>query len=272
MIHFTPGLHPPAPANRKARWFLFRDNRILIENSGADPVRPYFSKIGAFEALPAHRLYLGSLNGADCYAAELSPQSRIPQNTSFCSLRQLLGVIDSALLQIVGQANHLVHWARNHRFCGFCGAATRQKQDERALFCETCGRVNYPRVSPAVIVAVIRDHRILLARSKRIRSSFYSVLAGFVEPGETLEACVQREVREETGIAVREIRYFGSQPWPFPDSLMVAFTAEHAGGEISVDSNEIVDAEWFAADGLPRIPGKYSIARRLIDWFAEKYG
>ena len=129
----------------------------------------------------------------------------------------------------------------------------------------------YPRISPAVIVAVVRDKRILLARSTRFTSSFHSVLAGFVETGETLEDAVRREIFEEVGIQVRNIRYFGSQPWPFPDSLMVAFTAEYAGGEITLDDNEIVTADWYSAAELPRVPGKISIARRLIDWFTETY-
>ena len=135
-----------------------------------------------------------------------------------------------------------------------------------------CGLVNYPRLSPAVIVAVIKDHQILLATSPRFKAAFYSVLAGFVEPGETLEECVKREIREEVGLEVKNIRYFGSQPWPFPDSLMVGFTCEYAKGELTLDQNEILQAAWFEADKLPPIPGKISIARKLIDWFVEQNG
>jgi NAD+ diphosphatase len=126
-------------------------------------------------------------------------------------------------------------------------------------------------VSPAIIVAVVKDRQLLLAHSTRFTAKFYSVLAGFVEPGETLEDCVQREVFEEVGVRVRNIRYFGSQPWPFPDSLMVAFTAEYAGGEIRVDPVEIADAGWFSAGALPAIPPRISIARQLIDWFATAH-
>jgi NAD+ diphosphatase len=118
-----------------------------------------------------------------------------------------------------------------------------------------------------VIVAVIRGKRILLARARRFPPGFYSVLAGFVEPGETLEECVSREVREETGIEVKNLRYFASQPWPFPHSLMVAFTAEHAAGEITVDPSEIVEASWYSADALPHLPDPITVARKLIDWF-----
>ncbi|MEJ2041606.1 MAG: NAD(+) diphosphatase, partial [Desulfosarcinaceae bacterium] len=127
--------------------------------------------------------------------------------------------------------------------------------------------VNYPRLSPAIIVAVIRNDRILLARNKRFRAPFHSVLAGFVEPGETLEECEQREIGEVVGLAVKNIRYFGSQPWPFPNSLMVGFVAEYASGEITIDRKEIMEADWFPADALPRTPTRISIAGRLIEWF-----
>jgi NAD+ diphosphatase len=126
-------------------------------------------------------------------------------------------------------------------------------------------------MSPAIIVAVVRGRTILLGHAARFPGAMYSVLAGFVEPGESLEDCVRREVKEETGVKVKDIRYFGSQPWPFPNSLMVGFTAEYAGGEITMDEKEIVDARWFTADSLPTIPDKISIARKLIDWFVETY-
>ncbi len=135
-----------------------------------------------------------------------------------------------------------------------------------------CNLTNYPRVSPAIIVAIIRDNQILLARNRRFKGGFFSVLAGFAEPGESLEECVAREVNEEVGIAVKNIRYFGSQPWPFPNSLMVGFIADYAGGRINVDKTEIIEAAWFSAQNLPPIPPKISIARQLIDWFVETSG
>jgi NAD+ diphosphatase len=135
--------------------------------------------------------------------------------------------------------------------------------------CPKCGLLSFPRLSPAIIVAVVHGSKILLARANHFADGFYSVLAGFVEPGETLEECVRREVQEEVGLQVKNIRYFGSQPWPFPHSLMIGFTAEFAGGHITIDGAEIADAAWFSPADLPRIPGEISIARRLIDWFLE---
>jgi NAD+ diphosphatase len=186
-------------------------------------------------------------------------------------LRSLFGRLEASLIGVAGLAGQLILWDRNHRFCGRCGLPTQDKGDERAKVCPECGQINYPRLSPAVIVAVLRDDRILLAHSQRFPGKFYSVLAGFVEPGETLEQCIQREIQEEVNIQVKNIRYFGSQPWPFPDSLMIAFTAEYAGGELDPDPSEIADAGWFRADNLPPIPSRISIARQLIDWFTENH-
>ena len=131
-------------------------------------------------------------------------------------LRTLFGTIREELVWVAGRANQLVDWDQSHRFCGRCGNPNRDKSDERAKICPDCGLINYPRLSPAVITAVLKDDRILLARNKNFKGSMFSVLAGFVEPGETLEDCVKREIQEEVGIGVKNIRYFGSQPWPFP--------------------------------------------------------
>ncbi len=170
---------------------------------------------------------------------------------------------------IAGRANQLLYWHQTHQYCGRCGHVTQDKTDERAKRCPQCKQINYPRLSPAVIVAILKDNQILLARNRRFKLPFYSVLAGFVEPGESLEECVKREIKEEVGITVKNIRYFGSQPWPFPDSLMIAFVAEYAAGEIVVDRLEIMDAGWFSKENLPNIPPSISIARQLIDWFVR---
>jgi len=156
------------------------------------------------------------------------------------------------------------------RFFLFLGAF-EWEADERAKQCLRCGLTNYPRLNPAVIAAVLKGDQILLARNKRFKVPMFSVLAGFVEPGETLEACIEREILEEVGITVKNIRYFGSQPWPFPNSLMIGFVAEYAGGEITIDKQEIVEAGWFFKSNLPPVPSSISIARRLIDWFVDSH-
>jgi NAD+ diphosphatase len=146
-----------------------------------------------------------------------------------------------------------------------------RREDILAQQCTACGFTIFPRISPAVIVLVERDGKVLLARASRFKERLYSVIAGFVEPGESLEQTVTREIREEIGIGVKDIKYFGSQPWPFPDSLMIGFTAQHMDGEIAVDGEEIVEAQWFSPEQLPDIPDKISISRALIDWFVDKH-
>ncbi len=178
---------------------------------------------------------------------------------------------DSGLFLLVGAANHILHWNSKNRYCGSCGTAMTNKSDERAKVCPACGNVIYPRISPAVITAVFREDQILLAHNSNFRPDMYSLIAGFVEPGETLEQCVEREIREEVGIEVKNIKYFSSQPWPFPDSLMLAFTAEYAKGEIVTDNVEITDANWYRADDLPNIPSTDSIAGKLIRWYRDQY-
>lgn len=165
----------------------------------------------------------------------------------------------------------LVEWERTHRFCGRCATPTEPAMGERARRCPTCGLLAFPRLAPAIITLIERDDgRALLARGRTFPIPMYSCIAGFVEPGETLEQAVHREVREEVGVALDNVRYWASQPWPFPHSLMLGFTAEWAGGEIVIDEAEIVDAKWFSADDLPPIPPGISIARRLIDDWIER--
>ena len=231
------------------------------------------------ELITLQRHYLGrGENGAGqwahCYAAEIAPDASIPSPVVADGLRQLYPLLGEQGFKLAGAAVQLVEWGRTHRFCGRCGARMEMAVGERAMKCPACGLASYPRLSPAVITAVVRrdgdQPRILLARNHRFPAGRYSVIAGFVEPGESLEECVQREVTEEVGVQVTNLRYFGSQPWPFPHSLMVGFTADYAGGEIALEEAEIADAQWFTADNLPQLPPKMSIARQLIDWFVER--
>jgi len=185
-------------------------------------------------------------------------------------LRQIYGRLDEGLFWIAARAAQIVDWDRTHLFCSRCGTPLQARKTEWAKECPSCGQLHFPRLAPAIIVLIERGDQLLLARSRHFLSGMYSVLAGFVEPGESLEEAVAREVREEVGIDVKDIKYFGSQPWPFPHSLMIGFTATYAGGEIRLDDSEIEDAGWFTVDHLPQLPGKISIARKLIDWFIEK--
>jgi len=268
---FIPDFKAPADHDASDLWFVFKKGKLLTRMAHGNHRIPDGTDLADGNLEPANKQYLGALDSRCCYGAALHGENGCPDHFQFTDLRALIGLLAEDLIWIAGRANHLLYWHRIHRFCGRCGHRTEEKTDERALFCAKCGRVNYPRLSPAVIVAVTRGDRILLARGKRFKLPFYSVLAGFVEPGEDLEACVEREIMEEVGIAVKDIRYFGSQPWPFPDSLMIGFTAVYAGGEITVDDVELMHADWFARDDLPRIPPSLSIARQLIDAFANEH-
>lgn len=267
---FVSDFRAPQEVPEPALWFLFHDGRLLVRIVEDSVLITQSTDLRELGLVPQQEQFLGRLDGIPCYVGEVVDDPEVPGDFTFMGLRRLLTMLEAGVIQAAGLANHLVHWNRNHRYCGRCGNATQHKTDERARVCPLCGLINYPRLSPAIIVAVIRGHKILLAHSQRFPAKFYSVLAGFVEPGESLEACVKREVHEEVNIIVKNIRYFGSQPWPFPDSLMLAFTAEYAGGEIRIDHSEITDAGWFSVDRLPPIPPKISIARQLIDWFSDR--
>jgi NAD+ diphosphatase len=216
--------------------------------------------------------YLGHRGRNPCYAAEIPASISLPEGLACTGVRDLFGRIPDDELAIAAFAVRMIEFARTARFCGRCGTGTERVLTERARRCPVCGLVMYPRLSPAVIVLVQKGDTILLARSPRFPQGVHSLIAGFVEPGETLEHAVHREVQEETGITVTGLRYMASEPWPFPDSLMVAFVADYAGGEIVIDPAEIVSAGWFDRAHLPPLPQRMSLSRALIDWWAGGAG
>jgi NAD+ diphosphatase len=189
---------------------------------------------------------------------------------SLYDLRSVYGLVEEELFAVAGRALVLADWDNTCKFCAQCGKPLDRRAHERAKFCTPCGKSYYPTLSPAIIVAVVKEDQILLARGENFPIGRYSVIAGYVDVGETLEQCVRREVREEAGIEIENISYFGSLPWPCSDSIMVGFTAEYSSGSIQPDGVEITEAGWFKADGLPDVPGKVSLARKLIDWFIER--
>jgi NAD+ diphosphatase len=240
-------------------WFIFSGYRLLIKTSGDTIAIPLAKAPEELGVAVTHPLFIGTMRGLPCYAATTDTSAAAPAGVSFEELRSLFARLDDRLYAAALTAVHLVEWDRNCQFCSKCRRGLKLRTDVRAKECEECGRLEFPRVSPAIIVLIEKGNTLLLARSARFPGAFFSVLAGFVEPGESLEAAVHREIMEETGIAVKDIRYFGSQPWPFPDSLMIGFIAQYESGEIQIDGEEIVEA------------GKLSIARQLIDWFIAKH-
>jgi NAD+ diphosphatase len=268
-LELSPAILSPDEPERPALWFLFDDNRLLVWGSLEKAEVPEATAIDEIDVTPRRGQFVGTLGGRQCYVAELEPGTAAPEGMSFHHLRKLWGVLPEDVFWAAGTAFQVMDWDRSHQFCGSCGAPTNNKAGERAKLCPRCGHLDYPRISPAVIVAIVKGNEILLARAHRFPVELYSVIAGFVNPGESLEECVHREIAEETGVRVKNVRYFGSQPWPFPNSLMVGFTAEYDGGELVADPRELAEAGWYSASAMPRIPERPSIARRLIDWFLE---
>ncbi|HEY5562413.1 MAG TPA: NAD(+) diphosphatase [Clostridiaceae bacterium] len=209
--------------------------------------------------------YIGLYNNKACFAMELSERIDAINNISLKDLRTTGQLLGDELFSICGKAYQTINFYNTHKYCGICGEKTILSETERAVICPNCGNVNYPNICPAIIVAITKGDEILLAHNKKFNEGMYSIIAGFVEVGETFEDCVKREVMEEVGIKVKNIKFFTSQPWPFPNSLMIGYTAEYLDGEIKVDGEEITQADWFNINNLPMLPSKISIARKLID-------
>ncbi|MCU4185671.1 NAD(+) diphosphatase [Acidiferrimicrobium sp. IK] len=267
MPTFVPDVAPPPGADGPSRWYVVRHGELLTTPEGglpdADP-----ASLGLVP--DADPVYLGALDGQPCWAAGVERSTEAPGELWWQELRSLGGQWPQEEWTLAGRAVQLVEWVRTHRFCGRCATPTERAEGERALRCPACGLSNYPRLAPAIIVLVRRGEEALLAQGNRFRGRMFSALAGFVEPGETLEEAVHREVFEEVGIKLREPRYVASQPWPFPHSVMIGFSAEWESGELAPDGKEILEAHWWRADDLPPVPPRLSIARRLIDdWVAE---
>jgi NAD+ diphosphatase len=269
---FTPGVTPPATvAPHEPLWFVVRGTALLVSDGPGARSLPAPDLSAALAAGRATH-YLGAFGAVPCVAVEVAADEPAPAGYEWIGLRALYGAIPDALFPVAGRAVQVVDWDRTHRFCGACGAPTVLATDERAKRCSVCGLASFPRLAPAAIVLVERDGAALLAHGVNFPERMYSTLAGFVEPGETLEEAAAREVYEEVGVRIGDIRYFGSQPWPFPHSLMVGFTARWLSGEIEPAAHEIADARWFRPDDLPQLPGKISIARALIDDWLRRSG
>ena len=280
-----------APAN-----FVFCGDELLVQE--ADLALPSSAALARLNLPPAEFFPVGLLGGQYCQTTWVNKDPQAAQGSApsvpgasdgsggsgeaigaheagvidlagtglvFRKLRSLFGVMDEALLSVAGRAFQISNWARTHRFCGACGTPTVHLAGERCVKCPACGFMAYPRISPAMMVLIRRGDSILLARHKASPAPFFTALAGFVEAGELVEEAIHREVFEEVGLKVRNLAYFGSQPWPFPHSLMIAYTAEFESGEIKIDEAEIAEASWFRpGDTLPKIPFGVSIASDLI--------
>ena len=267
---YLPHFKAPETRSSSALWFAFESGRVMVRMTDDSPVLLTCAHPAehGLETLQEH--YLGTYGGEHCYAAELATAQTAPNGHAMLGLRDLLGHLDDTLAGVSGRAIQILEWNRNHRYCGRCGGETVPRENERARICVPCKRTSYPPVAPVIMILITHGRKLLLARKVGWGNTRYSALAGFVEPGETLESTVIRETREEVGVEIKNIRYFGSQPWPFPNNLMIAFTAEYAGGAVTPDGVEIEEAAFFDVDEMPTLPPGISISRRMINTIAAE--
>ena len=262
----------------KSYWFIFRGVNLLETADTDGFTLPLIKNPEEIGLKTVSSIYLGKLDGINLWACEVSEENEA--HNSCCgqaepvykNIREFYPSMSNEMFSLALRAIHLKNWNMSWKFCPSCGGTLKLSDKERAKICTECSKIHYPVISPAIIVAVRKDNKLLLAHNNKFPNIIrYSILAGFVEAGESLEETVKREVFEEVGIRVRNIRYFGSQDWPFPHSLMLGFTAEYESGEIKPDGEEISHADWFAPDQMPPIPPFGSISRELIEDFIKNF-
>lgn len=272
---FQPLWAEPPATGEDGLWFVFHRNNLLVSADQDAPKLPLPADVlsGAFGIERESVRFVGMLGRTPVWAARARSDRPLPGH-AFESMRMLFNRLPDDLLAIGGRAVQMLEFDRTHRFCGACATPTAIHENGRSRKCPNCGETFYPRVSPAMMVLIKRDdlpkRQLLLARSARFPRGMYSALAGFVEPSESIEECIHREVFEEVGVCVGNLRYFASQSWPFPNSLMIAYVADYESGDIVPQNGEIEDARWFTLDELPALPHRLSIARRLVNSVVEE--
>ncbi len=261
-------------ASRKGKpgdlYFTYFNGSILVKKEENIINIPILDEIKQLNIKYESEFFLGELKGQNCFGIEISLEFDLPKNYELIQLYEIGQLLDEQVFLAAGRANQLLNWEKTNRFCGRCGSKTENKKGEIAKMCPNCNHVMYPVICPAIIVAVTKGDKILLAHNSNFKNGVYSLIAGFVEAGEDLQSTVKREVFEEVGIKIKNIKPFMSSPWPFPNSLMLGFFAEYESGEIKVDGNEIEHADWFTKDSFPNLPKKFSLARKIIDEFIKR--
>jgi NAD+ diphosphatase len=266
-VSFTPLMAiPPESQAQDTLSFIFHTGRLLVRE--ADLALPDRAVVAGLALDPQALQPVGLLDGRYCQAGWVEDESRIPEGYIWRGMRSLLPELDEPLLGVAARAVQVAEWARTHRFCGACGSGTARLDHERCFKCTNCGHMAYPRISPAMMVLIRKGDSVLLALHTQSPAKRFVPLAGFLEAGESVEEAVHREVFEEVGLRVQNLRYFGSQSWPFPHSLMIAFTADYLDGEIRTDPNEILEARWFGPDDEwpERVP-HVSVSSVLVDTY-----
>lgn len=263
---FSPSISTTLKMNSNDLAFVFyNNNKILLRDKKIPKIEDLeknYRKEGTF---------FGSIGKQKCFVFNYNStyMNMDAKESDLYLLRSILSLFENAIIQAACYSSHLLYWHKRSKYCGKCGSLTTWSTSELAKVCAKCKEIYYPKISPAVIVAITKEDRLLLAHNKNFKDGFYSVLAGFVEIGESIEQAAIREVKEEVGIEIKNIRYFYSQPWPFVDSLMIGLTADYKSGTIRPDKKEIIDAAWYKRDEFPLTPGKETIAGKLIENFKK---
>jgi NAD+ diphosphatase len=266
---FRPDNLPPEQAP-DALHIVFQSGELITDMRADDPCLLADAQVRGDGWQILQQQFLGYWHERPCYALEIDEvESLDPMRFQRGSLYQILGRVEETLFALAGRASQLLAWERDHRFCGRCGEQMTMDAAERAMRCSPCSTVVYPRISPCIIVLVTRGEELLLARNVNFPRPMYSTLAGFIEAGESAEETLKREVREEVGVEVKNLRYFSSQSWPFPSQLMLGYFAEYAGGDIVCDPREIADAQWYHYSQLPMVPPVSSISGQLIQSYIQ---
>ena len=263
----------PADVKKHSFFLVFAGEKLLVKKNKNGFSFVEFSDISAYinDIKPVTTHFMGVDNEIKHYCFQAQDSFKIEKpGFEFYDLRSLMTLLDQSQFTFACVSSQILYWDKTTKFCGECGSETKYSPSERAKTCPNCARSFYPAVTPAIVVAVMNEGRMLLAHNKNFAEGVYSLIAGFVEPGESLEECVQREVLEETGITVTNIKYFQSQPWPFPSSLMIGFTASYKSGEIKPDGEEITHAAWFNNSNLPALPRPGSLSRKIIDTLTKR--
>lgn len=269
---FRPDNTPPADCSVELV-IVFQQGQLLSDMRSPQGCLLQPEQLGQCGWRERRRQFLGYWEERPCFAVEIDDADEPdPMQFQKGNLYHILGRVDERLFALAGRAQQLLDWERDHRFCGRCGNAMRLDEQERAMRCDSCRTINYPRIAPCVIVLVTRGEELLLARNANFPQPMYSTLAGFIEAGESVEETLAREVKEEVGVEVDNLRYFQSQSWPFPNQLMLGFFADYAGGDIVCDEVEIADAQWFHYRDLPLIPPQASISGQLIAHYVRSLG
>ena len=262
------------PENNNNLFIIFKDRKVLYDLDQKTFL--FNSSYLKFENYSFELIGIGKKDGMNIYSVDISDHHFLFEEQGYLSLveyeiRHLFSMLSPYDLSLLGRANQLMHWIKSNKHCGYCGSIKTFSESEEALFCKCNNTMIYPTISPCVLALIYKENKILLARNALFPEGLFSALAGFIEVSETAEECVQREVFEEVSLKVKNVKYFGSQSWPFPSQLMLAYICEYESGEINVDGKEIIEADWYDMDNLPNTPPNSTLSGTLINSYVSDH-